>query len=88
MNHRLEAYVSEDCYGCGEAREIARELSVRFPDLRVEVIDVDASGIERPPAVFAVPSFLLNDELLWLGNPRREDAVQQIANFLQEAQET
>ena len=84
MNHRLEAYISESCYGCGEARAIAQEISTRFPDLQVEVINLDDPDVECPPAVFAVPTFLLNGELLWLGNPPRSDAVQQIANFLQE----
>lgn len=87
MRHRLEAYVSEDCYGCGEAREIAEQLSTRFPDLDVDIIELDAPGVERPDAVFAVPTFLLDGELLWLGNPTREDAVQQMAHLLHEVQE-
>lgn len=85
MNHRLEAYISDDCYGCGEAREIAREISARFPNLEVEIVSLDSPEAERPSAMFAVPTFLLNGELLWLGNPRREDAVQQVADLLQEA---
>lgn len=87
MNHHLQAYVSEGCHGCGEARAIAQEISTRFPDLHVEVINLDESGARRPSAVFAVPTFLLNGELLWLGNPHRKDAVEQIASFLQEDQE-
>ena len=83
MTHRLEAYISDDCYGCGEARAIAEELSAQFPDVQVEIISLDTPDSEHPPAVFAVPTFLLNGELLWLGNPRREDAVQQIADLLQ-----
>lgn len=85
MNHRLEAYISDDCYGCGEAREIAEEISTRFPDVEVEIISLDALETQRPSAVFAVPTFLLNGELLWLGNPRRKDAVQQVADLLREA---
>jgi len=83
--HRLEAYISDDCYGCGEARAIAEEISTRFPNLEVQIISLDAPEAQRPSAVFAVPTFLLNGELLWLGNPRRQDAVQQIADLLKKA---
>ncbi len=87
MNHHLEAYVSESCFGCDEARAIAEEMSTRFPNLHVEVINLDEPEAERPPAVFAVPTFLLNGELLWLGNPPRDEAVRQIAEFLKEGQQ-
>ncbi|MFQ5855850.1 MAG: thioredoxin family protein [Anaerolineae bacterium] len=87
MDHRLEAYVADGCYGCGEARAIAKEISTRFPELQVDIINLDDPKAERPFSVFAVPTFLLNGELLWLGNPQREDAVQQIAAFLQKGRE-
>lgn len=86
MDHRLEVYVASYCYGCDEARALAGVIADRFPDLHVDVVDLDDPESERPSAVFAVPTYLLDGELLWLGNPRREDATQRIADFLQENQ--
>jgi len=60
-----------------------RSFRLSFLDVQVEIISLDTPDSERPPAVFAVPTFLLNGELLWLGNPHREDAIQQIADLLQ-----
>lgn len=88
MDHRLEAYVADCCYGCQEARALAHDISTRFPDLAVQIIDLDEPGAERPSAVFAVPTYLLDGELLWLGNPSREEAAQHIANILKEIEET
>lgn len=87
MDHRLEVYVADHCYGCTEARALAKEVATRFPALDVEIINLDQLGTKRPSEVFAVPTYLLDGELLWLGNPSREDAVQDIANFLKQSQE-
>lgn len=84
MDHCLEVYVANYCYGCTEARALANELSTRFPDLDVAIVDLDQPGVERPSAVFAVPTYLLDGQLLWLGNPLREDAMQHIVNVLEE----
>ncbi len=83
MNYRLEIYVADCCYGCTEARALADSISTRFPGLQVEVISLAAPGTERPASVFAVPTYLLNGELLWLGNPRREDAIAEIQSILE-----
>lgn len=84
MSHRLEIYVADYCYGCTEAHALAGSISAQFPELQVEVISLAAPGTERPASVFAVPTYLLNGELLWLGNPRREDAIGEIQNILED----
>lgn len=88
MNHRLEVYVADFCYGCMEARALANEVSTQFPEIEVAIIDLNEPGAERPDAVFAVPTYLLDGELLWLGNPPREDAVQHFVNLLEKDRET
>jgi hypothetical protein len=69
----LEVLVSPTCAGCDRARTLASEIAARRPDLRVEVIDVDAPGW-RPPAVFSgTPMYLLDGEVVSYGNPRLAD---------------
>ena len=82
MSHRLEVYTADCCYGCSEARSLADSLSMEFPNLQVRIINLDDPESERPASVFAVPTYLLDGELLWLGNPRREDAIEKITSFL------
>lgn len=66
----LEIYVAADCFGCDTARRLAVAVRARaFPDLDVRLIDLDAPGAMRHPAVFAVPTYLLDGRVLSLGNP-------------------
>lgn len=69
----LQIYVEAGCAGCTRAREIADELGSLFPGLSVEVIDIAAPDSTVPDEVFAVPTYLLNGEVVSLGNPRPED---------------
>lgn len=70
----LEIVVEPDCRECEEARNLAREIAAIFPDLRIELIDVDG---ERPipSQVIATPTYLLGGKVISLGNPRRDDLV-------------
>lgn len=66
----LQVYVEEGCALCRHSRELAEEASRLYPQLRVEVVDVQSDGSAPPDEVFAVPTFLLNGRVLFLGNPR------------------
>ena len=68
---RLEVYVARHCGGCDEARRLADEVAVRFPDLDVRVIDL-ADG-PSPEPVAAVPTYVMDGAVIALGNPRPED---------------
>ena len=84
MRHlSLKVYVADWCPGCEEAREMARMMSALFPNLQVQIIDIDEPATEIPASVFAIPTYLLNGELLWLGNPRREEAIARIHSLLE-----
>lgn len=82
MRHSLQVYVADWCPGCDEARALARIMSSIFPGLHVQVIDIAKPGAQLPKTVFAMPTYLLDGELLWLGNPRREEAIQHIHTLL------
>ncbi len=83
MHLSLEVYVADWCPGCEEAREMAQMMATLFPKLQVQVIDIDEPGREIPASVFAIPTYLLNGEVLWLGNPHREEAIAHIRSLLQ-----
>jgi len=75
----LEIYVAPECPPCTEARAIASEMQALFPWLQVEVVELDGRR-ELPPRVVATPTYLLNGEIVSLGNPRRERLVKLIAD--------
>ena len=65
----LAIYVLADCLGCETARRLAAVAEEATLDIDVQVIDLGAPGAVRPPAVFAVPTYLLDGRVISLGNP-------------------
>ena len=66
---QLAIYVLLDCPGCDTARRLAAAAREAAPDLDVRLIDLGAPDVVRPPAVFAVPTYLLDGRVISLGNP-------------------
>lgn len=77
--HCLQIYVTSHCLGCEEAALIAAEVTQAFPDIGVELIDVQEPGIVIPSDVFATPTYVWNGKRYSLGNPRRETLRDMIA---------
>ena len=71
----LKVFIEPRCEPCERAMGLVGEIRERFPELEVEVVDVSREGVGRPDYVFAVPTFVLNDEVLSLGNPRSSRLV-------------
>ena len=69
----LEVYVAPDCVGCETARRLVKEIVGRaLPGIRVRLIDLGEPNAVRDPAVFAVPTYLLDGRIVSLGNPEVE----------------
>ncbi len=74
----LDVFVAAHCWQCPTARALAEEMAREFPALVVRVVDLDQPGTPQPPEVFAVPTFLLNGKIAFLGTPFREELARQI----------
>lgn len=77
---RLEVYVSSHCGGCGEAVRLAREAAARFPGVDVRLVDLDDGGT-MPQVVVAVPTYVMDGRVVWLGNPAPEDLYARLRTF-------
>jgi hypothetical protein len=66
----LEIYISDQCPNCWEAVVIA-ELSRSIVGLEVTVVNLDVPGQSVPPQVFATPTYMLDGQVVSLGNPER-----------------
>lgn len=74
MPPRLDVYVSAECPNCGEAVRLAEDVAARYPHVVVRIIDLDQPGANPPPdPVVAVPTYLLNGQVVSLGNPYPEE---------------
>lgn len=67
---RLDIYVTPECFGCAQARQLVDDLRrCHLSAVEVNLIDLSDPAVVRPAAVFAVPTYLLDGQILSLGNP-------------------
>ena len=67
----LQVYVQDDCWSCAETRRIVAELRPQFPQVMVEVLNLSSGDL--PEDIFAVPAYVLEGQLVYLGNPYLHD---------------
>ena len=65
----LEILVTPHCFGCARARTLAATIAAHEPALDVRVVDLSEPGVQVPPGLVAVPSYVLNGRILFIGNP-------------------
>lgn len=76
----LEIYVAPNCFGCETARDVARMVcALDRQDVEVRLLDVSEPDVIRPPAVFAVPTYVLDGHVISLGNPEQDWLLDQLA---------
>lgn len=68
----LQIYVASHCPNCEEALRLANVAGRLFPNLMVEVVDLDQTPAQSS-AVFAIPTYMLNGRVCFLGNPSEEE---------------
>ena len=78
----LQIVVASDCFGCEEALRLQREVLERFPELPVELIDIEAEADKKPAAVVAVPSYLIDGKIIFVGNPRFEELSARLSSAM------
>lgn len=77
----LEIYVAPDCFGCETARALASNVrALRRPDLEVRLLDLSEPDVIRPPAVFAVPTYILDGHVISRGNPEQDWLLDQLTS--------
>lgn len=67
--HALAVFVEAGCASCRLAIEVADRAREQYPALDVKVVDIGVSSEQRPQGVFAVPTFVLDGEVVSLGTP-------------------
>lgn len=80
---QLRIYITQHCANCREALAIA-QLARQIVGLEVRVIDLEESQQDVPDSVVGVPTYLLNESIVSLGNPRREEFLLQLQNKMKE----
>lgn len=80
---RLEIYVERQCLMCAYADEIA-ERAQQIAGLEVAVIDIAHAAEPVPPNVVAVPTYLLDGQVVSLGNPVCDEFLADLCRRIEE----
>lgn len=81
---KLQVYIREDCWTCAESQRIVSEIAPQFPQIAVELLDLESTN--QPENIFAVPTYVLDGRVIFLGNPYREQLRQEIQDALSREQ--
>ena len=65
-----------------DALRLAQAAASRFPRCVVRVVDLEREPQARPEGLVAVPTYLLNEEVLFLGNPRQTELIEHLRRSL------
>ncbi len=65
----LEIYVQDGCFGCERAFELAERARGAFPEMRVAIVDIGSADGVYQSQVAATPTYILDGEIISLGNP-------------------
>ncbi len=79
----LEVYVQAGCLGCEHAQRLAREVKRRLPQAEARIIDLALSEGQVNPAVLAVPTYMVNSRVRYLGNPHLQDLLAELQGLFE-----
>jgi hypothetical protein len=80
---RLVIYTADHCLGCDYTLEIAADAR-RIAGLETVVIVLEQGGEPMPDNVVAVPTYVLNGQVVALGNPNREEFLRALCAQVKE----
>ena len=70
----LTLYADVGCVTCQRSRVLLDDIAVVYPDLDIHVVEVDETE-PLPDEVIAVPTFVLQDQVISMGNPTLEELI-------------
>jgi hypothetical protein len=76
----IEIYVASHCFVCDFAQEIAELIRREYPQIPLRWLDIE-QGAVMPENVFATPTYLLNGQVWFLGNPTPEQVRHALAEL-------
>ncbi len=70
----LILYADLGCVTCERSRALLDDIVVVYPDLDVQVIEVDETQ-PLPDEIIAVPTFILQGQVISMGNPTFDQLI-------------
>lgn len=65
----LMIYVAQHCSTCDYTYEVAAAIQREYPQVHIQIVDLEQTTEAIPEFVFATPTYLLDGRVWSLGNP-------------------
>lgn len=85
MSVTFTIYMMAHCTAAAEIERIAAAIGTRFREVAVTLVHLDREIIAPPLAVFSVPTYLLDGDVVSLGNPDLDDLDRRIRHAVRHA---
>ena len=69
MVQKLQIYIADDCPTCLDTKNLVDNITSRYPNIDIELINLSDLSTIQPEIVFAIPTFVFNERIIFLGNP-------------------
>lgn len=77
----LDIYITDDCWSCEESMRIVNDIIPLFPEAKISLLNLEDN--DAPEEVFAVPTYVLNGRVTFLGNPTRKQLINKLKTLQQ-----
>lgn len=72
----LDIYITDNCWSCEESVRIVEAVSPLFPNVKISLLNLREN--DPPEEVFAVPTYIINGKVTFLGNPTRQQLIKKL----------
>lgn len=76
----LKVYTTSHCLTRSYTQQLLAQLTQLKPALNVELVDLDALESEIPSFIIGTPTFVWNNQVIFLGNPTLPELLARIGD--------
>ncbi|MEZ4522506.1 MAG: thioredoxin family protein [Thermomicrobiales bacterium] len=82
MGPKLMIYTMTHCLTCAETSQTVAQIRQRMPDLEIQIVDLERPDTEIPSKVFSAPTYMVNGDVISLGNPYGDQLEASIRRYI------
>lgn len=84
----LRVYVSNQCPSCATAIHRVHFVHRSRPEQLVELVNLDEQDAVRPAYVFGTPTYCLDNQIIFLGNPSEAELLAKLDQQIQAVEQS
>ncbi len=73
MQHIMQVVIADDCPMCVFSEDVVGFARRTYPNLKIDLLNLSNPDTICPENIFATPTYLLNGQIIFLGNPSFEE---------------